>query len=65
MRREWGVGVNEVGGGVVDVMRKRYGDYRIDDGDYVERGREWYYVVEVEGGEKEVDVGIVGKGRIV
>jgi len=40
-----GVRVNELPAAVLDVIRKTYADYRIDDADYVETRTESYYLV--------------------
>lgn len=65
VRTEWGVRVNELPAAVLDVIRKTYADYRIDDADYVETRTESYYLVELERGENEVDLRILPNGTIL
>lgn len=65
VRTEWGVRVNELPAAVLDVIRKTYADYRIDDADYVETRTESYYLVELERGESEVDLRILPNGTIL
>ena len=65
VRTEWGVQVNELPAAVLDVIRKTYADYRIDDADYVETRTESYYLVELERGESEVDLRILPNGTIL
>ena len=50
---------------MLDVIRKTYADYRIDDADYVETRTESYYLVELERGENEVDLRILPNGTIL
>ena len=65
VRTEWGVRVNELPAAVLDVIRKTYADYRIDDADYVETRTESYYLVELERGESEVNLRILPNGTIL
>ena len=65
VRTEWGVRVNELPAAALDVIRKTYADYRIDDADYVETRTESYYLVELERGENEVNLRILPNGTIL
>ena len=65
VKTQWEVRVSELPAAVSDAIKKLYADHEIDDADFVETPQEAYYLVELEAGDKEVNLRILSNGTVL
>lgn len=65
VRTEWDVRRQELPQAVEDAISAQYPDYRIDDCEYIETPQGEWYLVEIERGEREIELRISPDGTIL
>lgn len=62
---EWDIRINELPHAVSDAIAAQYPDYRIDDCEYVENPQAEWYFIELERGDREIELRISPDGTIL